>query len=317
VTGPETNESRPTVTAVVCTRDRGAELNATLRSILANDHENFELIVIDQSSDDRTRDAVTPFLRDRRVRYERSNAYGLGRARNTGLDLACADVIVYTDDDVTVPVDWLTEMAAVFAARADVAVAFCNVAAGPHDETAGFVPAYERRGELEISAVWRKNAARGIGAGLAVRRSMIEELGRFDPLLGAGAHFSSCEDGDIALRALLAGRHVFETDAVSVVHHGFRTWEEGRALTRRDWYGIGAAYAKPIRAGRVTALSIVAYEGIWRAFLVPASRILRGRRPQGLKRGLYFWSGFAKGLRTPLDRATLVFRDVTGGRRDG
>jgi hypothetical protein len=144
---------------------------------------------------------------------------------------------------------------------------------------------------------------------------MVRELGGFDPLLGAGAQFSSCEDGDVALRALLAGRHVFETDAVSVVHHGFRTWEEGRALTRRDWYGIGAAYAKPIRAGHFSATSVVLFEGVWRAALLPLTGLARGRRPQGLKRAWYFWRGFVTGLRTPLDHATLVFHDVARGAR--
>jgi hypothetical protein len=208
-------------------------------------------------------------------------------------------------------------MGRVFDLHPAVAVAFCNVTDAAHDPSAGFVPTYTRKGAAEVSSVWGKIGARGIGAGLAVRRSMVNELGGFDPLLGAGARFSSCEDGDIALRALIAGRHVFETDAVAVVHDGFRTWAEGRELTRRDWYGIGAAYSKPIRAGHLTALSVVAYEGIWRALLLPMSSLLRLRRPTGLKRACFFWQGFLDGLRTPIHRASLVFQDVERAASNG
>jgi Glycosyltransferases involved in cell wall biogenesis len=44
------------MTAVVCTRNRGATVTDAVRSILANDHPDFELIVIDQSTDDVTPD---------------------------------------------------------------------------------------------------------------------------------------------------------------------------------------------------------------------------------------------------------------------
>ena len=289
-------------------RNRGPLIVPTIESVLDNDHPSFELVVVDQSTDHRTMDALEPFFGDDRLEIIRSDEVGLGRARNRGLQNARGAVIVYTDDDVTVPPNWLRVMDGIFRSHPDVAVAFCNVVAGPHDPRAGFIPTYERTDECIVTTVRGKNGARGIGAGLAVRRSMVQRLGGFDPLLGAGAEFSSCEDGDIALRALMNGMQVCETDRVEVVHHGFRSWEEGRALTRRDWYGIGAAYAKPIRCLRWSALIVVGYEGLWRATVVPLLPMLRGRRPSGIKRGWYFWRGFVSGLRTPTDRSFIVFK---------
>lgn len=299
------------VSAVVCTRDRGDRIRSTVESILRNDHPRFELVVVDQSEHDDTHRAMASFTQDSRVRYVRSSERGLGRARNTGMDHARGGVIAFTDDDVTVPPGWLSAVVDAFRDHPRAGIVFCNVVAADHDPTAGFVPAYVREGSVEVSSLTGKCRARGIGAGLAVRREAVESIGGFDPLLGAGARFSSCEDGDVAVRLLLAGWHVYETDDVAVVHDGFRTWEEGRELTRRDWYGIGAAYSKPIRVGQFRALVVVLYEGVVRAALQPISMIARGRRPQGLKRAWYFWSGFVAGLRTSVDRSTLRFDDAS------
>jgi glycosyltransferase involved in cell wall biosynthesis len=297
------------VSAVVCTRNRGPRVAATVESVLANTGCDFELIVVDQSTDDRVAEAMARFLPDERVRYLRSDTVGVSRARNLGLAAARTAVVAFTDDDVTVPRDWLATTGRLFDEHERVVVAFYNVRAAPHDAAKGFIPAYLRPGTHVVTGVLAKCAAKGIGAGLSVRRQPVLDLGGFDGLLGPGARFPSCEDGDMALRALLAGWEVLETDAVTVTHDGFRTWEEGKALTKRDWYGIGAAYAKPIRAGKLATVVVVAYEGIWRAVLLPFAPLLRMKRPQGLRRGWYFWRGFARALTMPVDRRSLLFAE--------
>jgi glycosyltransferase involved in cell wall biosynthesis len=248
--------------------------------VLANTGCEFEFIVVDQSTDDVTAHEVGRYESDPRLRYIRTSTVGLGTARNIGLRAATTPLVAFTDDDVTVPTDWLEQTQRLFATHERVAVAFYNVTASHHDTDSGFIPTYLRPGTHEVTGMVGKCSALGIGAGMSVRRQPVLELGAFDGLLGAGGRFPSCEDGDVALRALLAGWHVLETDVVSVVHDGYRTWDEGRSLTKRDWYGIGAAYAKPIRAGRLSAIIVVAYEGIWRAALLPLGPILHTKKPQ-------------------------------------
>ena len=298
------------ITALVCTRDRGAQIADTLASILASDHPQFELIVVDQSESDETARAVSPFLPDPRLRYLRSRTQGLGRARNVGLAEACGEVVVMTDDDCVVPRDWLAVMGAVFQAHPAVAVAFCNVEAAPHDAALGFIPAYCRMGSALLSSSLGKCEARGIGAGIAVRRESVLALGGFDEMLGAGARFPSCEDGDMAVRVLLCGGGVYETDAVAVRHSGFRTWEQGRLLARRDWVGIGAAYAKPLKCGHWRFAVVPVYELFRFALWPPLLDLLRGRKPRGLGRIAAFFQGFAQGWRTPVDPKTLLFRPL-------
>jgi glycosyltransferase involved in cell wall biosynthesis len=303
----------PAVSAVVCTRNRGASVVATVESILASDCADFEVLVVDQSSDESTQQALAQFTGDHRQRVVHSRTQGLGRARNIGLDAAAGDICCFTDDDCTVPPEWLRVMADVFRREPSVAVAFCNVNAGPYNPEMGFVPVYHRDEDRLFTRIREKAQARGIGAGLAVRKSLVQAMGGFDEMLGAGGVFPSCEDGDIAARALLMGHAVYECADTAVTHFGFRTWEQGRYLSKRDWEGVGAAYIKPLKCGRWAFLPVIAHE-VWTwALLPPLRNLLRLRKPEGLSRAVYFMRGAALGLRTPVDKKTMRF--APNGRR--
>jgi hypothetical protein len=143
---------------------------------------------------------------------------------------------------------------------------------------------------------------------MALRRTEILAWGGFDESLGPGARFASGDDWDITARALLRGWHVYETADLAIVHHGFRTFAEGRQHARRDWIAIGAVCAKPLRAGHWRAVVVPVWEFSVHALWPPLSELLRGRRPSGSARILGFLRGFAEGLTTSVDRETLIFR---------
>jgi GT2 family glycosyltransferase len=292
---------------VVCTRDRGRDALATIESLLESVGIELEIIVIDQSTNDDTESALAPACVDARVRYSRSSTVGLSRARNLGLQLAQHEIVLFTDDDVTVPVVWAERLSRALEECPQIAVGFCRVEAAPHDRSQGFVPDHLITKSIIVRSLWTKSLARGIGAGMVVRRRAIQSMGGFDELLGAGAPFRSAEDRDMAARALTAGWWVYQTPSPAVVHHGFRTWSEGQELTRRDWYGIGAAYAKQIKIGDVRIIPVIAHEVLYYGMLIPVVHQLMGRRRTGLRRLAYFSAGLFKGIRTPLDRSTLLY----------
>lgn len=280
-----------------------------VESILASDHSDFELVVVDQSDNDDTSVALEPYLADRRLKYLRSTTVGKCAALNAGVSASRGAIIAITDDDCVVPPNWLETFEGIFAKHVNVAVAFCVVEAVEHDKTLGFVPDYVRVGGTLLTSAHDARRVHALGAGSAVRRTVIERLDGFDPLLGPGAKFSDCEDRDIAIRALLAGYHVCETAQVSVIHSGFRTWEQGRELARRNFRGIGAAYSKFMRCGRVGLMYIPVYEFLRFAVWPPLWDLIRLRRPSGLVRISAFIEGFVEGVRTPIDVSTLKFID--------
>jgi glycosyltransferase involved in cell wall biosynthesis len=133
----------PFVSVAICTKDRGDSILSALNSVLEMQYDNFEVIIVDQSTNDQTQCAITPLLSDTRVRYIRTTSVGKGRACNQALQEARGEIMAFTDDDCSVPQDWLTKLAAAFAQEQRIALVFCAVLPGEHDPTAGYIPVFE------------------------------------------------------------------------------------------------------------------------------------------------------------------------------
>ena len=304
------------VTALVCTCNRPASIGKSVRALLANEGE-LEVIVVDQTPGPETGNALAALTADPRLRYVHSSTRGKGAALNAGLRLARSELVICSDDDCEAPPGWVSGMARALEVQSTAAVAFCNVIASSYDRSAGYVPTYERRKSRLLRSIGETCAGHGLGAGMALRRDAILALGGFDESIGPGAFFPAGDDWDIAQRALLSGWHVYETAEVAIVHEGFRSFAQGREHARRDWIGIGAVCAKPLRAGRWSALVVPVWEFTAHALLPPLLDLVRLRRPTGMSRIAGFLQGFATGLRTPVDPKTLLFeRPLTGPGRD-
>lgn len=301
-------EPTGSMAVVLPTRDRGATAIAAVRSILAGGGPLSELVVIDQSRDDRTSAALAPLLGDPRLTLLRSGTVGLARARNEAIAACRSELVAMTDDDCVAIPGWLAAIADVFASEDRVGLVFGSVLSADHDPRLGFVPAYEvRQRRLERGRDARPRID-GIGACMAIRRRTWEEIGGFDELLGAGARFQAADEGDFALRALAAGWYVAETPDGAVVHHGFRAWAEAEVLVRGYARGTGAMMAKHVRrrtGGASRLLSRMAWSWI-RGKTHDAARL--GSAPHRWMRLEAFTGGFAEGLRLPVDPATCRYR---------
>ncbi len=297
----------PSTSALICTRNRGASLVPTVCSILSPGRSIQELVIVDQSPGDETESALSPFRNDPRLRYIRSASWGLSVARNVALAESRCDICAFTDDDCEVDENWPRVHQEIFARFPQVAVSYGNVLSVDHDETLGFIPIYHVAANRLCTTVRNKIHARGIGANMAVRRDVVLKLGGFDPELGAGARFSSCEDGDIAVRCLLSGYHVYETADSSVDHYGFRTWEQARALMRDSFFGIGAAFIKPVKCGCREMIPLLVWE-LWTHAVFPSLRsTLTLQKNMGWGRAVSYLRGAVQGWRSPIDTVHMLY----------
>lgn len=296
------------VSAIVCTRGRSTQLPRAVRSLLADENRDLELIVVDQNGDSDSEGAVRAELNDPRLRYVHTTRRGKGAALNEGLALARGDIVVLTDDDCIVPKGWITDMARVLESQPSAVVAFCQVLPVEHDHAQGYVPAYHLTTPRTLRSVPEVLGGMGLGAGMAFRRSFAASMGGFDESFGPGGRFPSADEWDLCLRALLTGHHVFETPELAIVHDGFRSFSEGRMHARRDWLALGAVTAKPLRAGHWRTLELpvklFSRRALWPAML----DAFHLRRPRGVGRIVAFAHGFAIGLLTPVDREHLLYR---------
>jgi GT2 family glycosyltransferase len=293
------------MTAVVCTRNRGAMAADAVRSILSNDHPDFELIVIDQSTNDLTQIALSEFSSNPRLRYVRSAAHGLSNARNLGISLAQSKKVAMTDDDCTVPADWLTRMEQALDHNEPVAIVIGNVFAAPYDRSKGFVPNYTQASSFVARSVRDKHRIEGMAACMGISADACAKLNGFDPSLGAGSRFHSADETDIIIRALLAGYKVLETPEVVVTHQGLRSWAEADGIVYNYLYGIGATIAKHIKSGNWSIAHVVF--ALARRWLFGQPVMDYGFQPGRRVRLAGFTSGFKAGLSTPLDKRTGHF----------
>jgi len=97
---------------VVCTRDRPDHLERCLRSLEGLDPTPTEVVVVDNAPTTGATKAVVGSFPA--VTYVKEPRPGLSVARNTALAHTAADVVAFTDDDVTVHPRWLARLVAGF-----------------------------------------------------------------------------------------------------------------------------------------------------------------------------------------------------------
>jgi glycosyltransferase involved in cell wall biosynthesis len=295
------------ISAVISTRNRANAIQEAVRGILQNDHPDFEVIVVDQSADGLTEAALSPLMTDPRLRYLRSVTAGRSAGLNAGIREARGALVATTDDDCRVPADWLRQIEAAFAVDGRVGIVFGNVLPAPQDCAEGRIPSYIRQRPFLARSIRDKNQVEGLGACMAVRRDVWQSLGGFDEMLGAGARFPAGEDGDLALRALLAGYWIHETPAVWLTHYGLRQWDQMPALIDSYWRGTGAMMAKPVKTGHWQMLPLLLRLAARWAVGTSAVGSSLGPRPKRVARLLSFCRGSLAGVSTPVERKTGLF----------
>lgn len=126
----------PTVAVVVPTFEQAAFLPRALAGALAQTHRDWELVVVDDGSDDdgATRDAVAAGCADPRVRAVHLPANtGMGAALQAGVDATTAPLVAYLpSDDVWLP-DHLASLVAALDAAPGAALALADLVDPPPD----------------------------------------------------------------------------------------------------------------------------------------------------------------------------------------
>jgi GT2 family glycosyltransferase len=309
VSSNEPTSKAPHVSVIVATRDRGSAIHTTLESVRASKLTEWELIVVDQSMSNDTETVVRQMAdADPRVRYVRSCTQGASSARNVALRMVRAPFIAITDDDCEVAPDWLMRIVKDFEADPSVGFICSTLAPAPFDHRLGHIPHSLPPGRRIVRRPWPLTEC--YTASVAVRQSVLDQVGLFDEHLGTGAVFSSTEDQDICHRVLLAGHRVLIDPEARVIHHGFRTNEQMRRIWERDGRGVGGMLGKELRCGSPQALLELA--SFWAHWLgIVLGRIIRLRRPFKFRQTrsyvLYSALSFVQALRYPVARDWRVF----------
>lgn len=93
------------VSVIVPCYNQAQFLAETLDSVLAQTHENWECIIVNDGSTDNTETVAMDYCdRDKRFIYHKKENGGLSSARNAGLDIAQGEYVQFLDsDDILLP----------------------------------------------------------------------------------------------------------------------------------------------------------------------------------------------------------------------
>ncbi|MBP2369421.1 glycosyltransferase family 2 protein [Pseudonocardia parietis] len=274
VAGAEPPASPPTsaepMTVVVATRGRPESVRRCVAAILAGDHPDLTVLVVDNDPPDgRTRAVVEEFGGDG-VYYVREPRRGASVGRNRGLAEARTPVVAFTDDDTEPDPGWASRIAGAFAADPQLTGLSGPVLA------ARLETAQERAADVALA--WNKGFVQrrfrlddppsdapvfpfspglfGIGANLAVRTGRVRELGGFDEALGPGRPTRGGEDIELLVRIVLGGGTLAYLPAAYVWHHHRPSDEELRDQLAGYALGLGAFLGKVAMDPRARRLAM-------------------------------------------------------------
>jgi len=189
---------KPRVSVVLTTHNGASRgyLVEAIESVLHQSYETYELLIVDDGSNDHTREQCNLFLTNPRVRYLYQANKGLAGARNAGIRAACGEFICFLDDDdiwkqnkLQSQIDFIeTQLSEI--ENWGLVFTWLELI-----DSKGKVISF--RGGRNKGRVYKKLVFEniiGAPSSVLVKRGVLEDIGLFDESL------SSCEDWDLWLR---------------------------------------------------------------------------------------------------------------------
>jgi GT2 family glycosyltransferase len=300
----------PSASIVIPTRGRPRYLDVALASVVPQaDALGAEVLVVCERSD--TSSVAVGSAHGVRL-VVRDEPTGANAARNAGVALASSELIVFLDDDVDAPAEWLAGLLAGVAAAPDHDVFGGPIVArleggGPRScgrEPAPITTLDCGARDCDVEFVWSAN--------MAVRRRAFASVGPFDEALqGRG------EEEDWQRRYAALGGRVRYVAAAGLVHTRNRHDSSLRALSRAGYFLGRTARRYDARKGSAVSLRRelwVLVGCIWHVF---RRRCLNGvvMAAHSLGRAVESWAPVP--ILPPEDFLSGVSGNVSGVRRTG
>lgn len=230
---------------IIGTLDRAEILGSCLESLLKQSYTDYEIIIIDQSSNDLTEKLIDN-LQSEKVIYKRVSFKGLSRARNEGLKYARGDYLCLIDDDAYYNKDYLSNALSVISKGKDKKI----IVSGYIFDTINnrdFATYSHSRNNLSLNTIQIIRTCPS--AALIIPIQVMEECGAFDEKLGVGAEYGAGEETDLLLRAIRRDYHVVYSESVKL-KHPYPVPERSPSIDNSNikmkyyYKGIGALYKK-------------------------------------------------------------------------
>lgn len=188
---------KPLVSVAILTWNRRQHVAKAIDSVIAQDYQPIEIVVVDSASDDGTADFIEQrYPQVKVIRLHRN--LGCPEGRNVALANCSGEIIYALDDDGWLAPDTLTMCVSKFSQHPDAGVVACRIVA-PDEEVS-------RAGTDD----WHYTFS---GGASAVRRTVLETAGYYP-----SDFFRQAEEGDLALRMFEHGFGILRCPQAIMYH---------------------------------------------------------------------------------------------------
>ncbi len=249
--------AKPRLTVVVCSYNGATDLERGLPVLLDQvaDHPDVEVVVVDNSSTDRTPELLRLLAQQSRsLRCVSEPTLGLSVARNTGWQVARGDVVAYLDDDAVVRPGWVEAVLQAFDDELTAGMAGRIELRWPYSKPAWLPKELEALyAALDLGDDFHRlePPEQPWGANMAIRRADLEAVGGFRTDLGRKGTSLACNEEMPTFQGLYArGRRIVYQPAAVVDHYVRANRVNPRWLLRRSWaQGISDAVVSSEQPG--------------------------------------------------------------------
>lgn len=255
--------SSASATVLVCTRSRTSDLVLGLPKLQEIVRRGHEVIIVDNDpSDDSTARLVAEYPE---ITYLYEPRAGLDHARNRGLMAARGEIVAFIDDDAVADGAWPEALLTDFV---DPMVAVVTGITMPleletpaqqwFEKTNSFGRGFERQ-EFDVGRMSVISTGRvGAGVNMAIRRSVLGEVGLFDEALDGGTLSLSGGDQEFFYRVLAHGYRIVYEPRALVWHKHRRDWDELRHTVFGYGVGLFAWWTRTLLVEKELTLLILA-----------------------------------------------------------
>lgn len=245
--------SKPLISIIVCTFNRDRFLSDCLNSIADQTAGSriFELLIIDNNSNDNTADISKSFIArnpEMKVRYILESVQGLSNARNRGISEANGEYLAFVDDDAILDKDYVKQLTQFIRDQPEVTALGGKIIAKYIDgEEPDWMNPYSRG--LFLSEVDYGNEILKLdgykkypfGCNMIIHSRFFETGWRFDSTLGViGKDGGRCEE-KVLFRDITRKKHLIYYIPKAVVQHQIDVQRMTNSYVRKLALGLGSS----------------------------------------------------------------------------
>ncbi len=233
------------ISVLIVTKNREKKLLRCLDSILKDNFDNFEIVIIDQNRNNRTSNLIKK-ISSGKIRYFKLVSDGKSKGLNFGIKACLGDIIAFTDDDCIVSKDWLMEISTFLKREKKVVGVFGQSL--PYNPNG-------HKNEICISTFKSKNRKYfhnhriihykelGLGNNMAFYKDIFYKVGLFREWLGPGVNgMAGGEEGEFIYRALKSSYLLAFEPKIVIYHDNWMSYHQEQIIQGKYSSGALAFY---------------------------------------------------------------------------